>query len=216
VALRQGILGSVFLNVPYDDKFEALFIAYIAGLTRLGFGIYVTFAEPGPHRLSTIIGLIEKADFSIHDLSRIERSKGIPRFNMPLELGMSLYRAHLTLRRKRRHLVYLFESTPHRVQQSTSDTNGMDPQIHGNTPEGVMRGLRNLFSQTGSGATVRQMMVSYESVNKKLPRLRQKAGGGSLYEKALFEDVVLAATTQHERAMAVAARRRRKPPMAPA
>jgi hypothetical protein len=48
VALRQGILGSVFLNVPYDDKFEALFIAYIAGLTRLGFGIYVTFAEPGP------------------------------------------------------------------------------------------------------------------------------------------------------------------------
>jgi hypothetical protein len=156
--------------------------------------------------------LIEKADFSIHDLSRIESSNGIPRFNMPLELGLSLYRAHLTLRRKRRHLVYLFESTPHRVQQSTSDTNGMDPQIHGNTPEGVMRGLRNLFSQTGSGATVRQMMASYESVNRKLPRLRQKAGGGSLFEKALFEDVVLAATTQHERAMAVAARRRRKPP----
>ncbi len=212
MALRPGILGSVFLNVPYDEKFEALFLAYIVGLTRPGFGIYVAFAEPGPHRLATIMELIEKADFSIHDLSRVERSRGTPRFNMPLELGISLYRAHLTVGRKRPHLVYLFESTPYRVQRSASDTNGMDPQIHENTPEGIMRGLRNLLSQAGNGATVRQMMVSYKTVNEKISRLRHKAGGGSLFEKALFEDVVLAATAQHERAMAEAGRRRRRPP----
>jgi hypothetical protein len=204
---RQNFFPSVFLNVPYDEKFESLFVAYIVGLTRLGSRIHVTFAEPGPHRLSTIIGLIEKADFSIHDLSRIETSNGIPRFNMPLELGLSLYRAHLSLKRRRPHRVFLFESTPNRVQQSTSDTNGMDAQIHGNVPDGVMRGLRNLFNKTGGGATVRQMMASYATVLRKLPRLRQKAGGGSVFEKALFEDVVLAATAQYERAIARSGRR---------
>jgi hypothetical protein len=188
--------------VPYDEPFEDLFLAYVVGLARLGFGIHVTFAASGRHRLSTIIGLIEKSDFSIHDLSRIESTGGIPRFNMPLELGLSLYRSHTTSRRKQQHLVYLFESKPFRAQQSTSDVNGMDPQIHGNTVEGVMRGLRNLFSQPGKRITVRQMMASYDIVRRKLPILRKKAGGGSLFEKALFEDIVLAVSMQYGHAPA--------------
>ena len=52
--------------------------------------INVTLAVPNQGRLDAIIGLIEASDLSIHDLSRVELSRGIPRFNMPLELGQYL------------------------------------------------------------------------------------------------------------------------------
>jgi hypothetical protein len=83
-------IQSVFLNIPYDDQFEKLYLAYIVGLTQLGLKVNATLAVPNQGRLDRIIKLIEESDVSIHDLSRIEPSFGIPRFNMPLELGLAL------------------------------------------------------------------------------------------------------------------------------
>lgn len=139
-------IQSVFLNIPYDSEFEDLYLAYIVGLTQLGLKVRATLAVPNQGRLETIIRLIEQSDASVHDLSRIELSSGIPRFNMPLELGLALYRWHAT---KGRHKVFVFERTAYRAQRSTSDINGLDPQIHNGSPKGVMTGLRNIFHQPG-------------------------------------------------------------------
>jgi hypothetical protein len=89
---RVKRIESVFLNIPYDKQFEDLYLAYIVGLTQLGLRVNATLAVPNQGRLEAIIQLIERSDFSIHDLSRIELSEGIPRFNMPVELGLALYR----------------------------------------------------------------------------------------------------------------------------
>jgi hypothetical protein len=88
---RSSRIESVFLNIPYDDAFENLYLAYIVELTQLGLRINATLAIPNQGRLKTIMDLIEQSNFSIHDLSRIELSSGIPRFNMPVELGLALY-----------------------------------------------------------------------------------------------------------------------------
>jgi len=160
---RRRPIESVFLNIPYDCGFEDLYLAYIVGLTQLGLRVNATVAVPNQGRLETIIELIEESDFSIHDLSRIELSKGIPRFNMPVELGLALYRSHLT---KGRHRAYVFESKPYRAQRSTSDINGIDPQIHNGTAKGVMAGLRNIFKQPGDVTTVPEMLSSYRAVKK--------------------------------------------------
>jgi hypothetical protein len=88
---RRRRIESVFLNIPYDQSFEKLYLAYLVGLTQLGLRVNASLAVPNQGRLETIIGLIEQSDFSIHDLSRIQLSKGIPRFNMPVELGLALY-----------------------------------------------------------------------------------------------------------------------------
>ncbi|MGB6728734.1 MAG: hypothetical protein WBE74_22775, partial [Terracidiphilus sp.] len=93
---RQKRIPSVFLNIPYDSQFEDLYLAYVVGLTQLGLKINLTLALPNQGRLDRIVGLIEKSAVSIHDLSRIELSSGIPRFNMPLELGLALYRSRTT------------------------------------------------------------------------------------------------------------------------
>ena len=115
--------------------------------------------------------LIEQSNFSIHDLSRIELSSGIPRFNMPVELGLALYRSRVT---RGRHRVYIFESKPYRTQRSTSDVNGIDPQIHHGTVTGLMAGLRNIFRQPGDVTTVPEMLTSYRAVKRKLAKLKKK------------------------------------------
>jgi hypothetical protein len=193
---RRKRIESVFLNIPYDNEFEGLYIAYIVGLTQLGLRVNATLAVPNQGRLETIIGLIAKSDSSIHDLSRDKFSKGIARFNMPLELGLALYRSHMT---RGRHRVYVFESKHYRAQKSTSDINGIDPQIHHGTPKGVMVGLRNILRQPGDVTTVPEMLISYRAVKRKLPELRLNAGGKSLFEASVFHDLTVAALVESQK-----------------
>lgn len=193
---RNKRLESVFLNIPYDDAFEPLYLAYIVGLTQLGLRINAALAIPNQGRLNTIIQLIEQSDFSIHDLSRIEVSRGVPRFNMPVELGLALYRSHTT---RGRHRVFIFESRRYRAQRSTSDVNGMDPQIHNGTAKGLMTGLRNIFHQAGDVTTVPEMLASYRAVKRKLPQLRRNSGSKSLFEAAAFQDLSLAASVESQK-----------------
>jgi hypothetical protein len=192
---RRKRVQSVFLNIPYDAQFEELHLAYIVGLTQLGLKINATLALPNQDRLKRIVGLIEKSDVSIHDLSRIESPSGVPRFNMPLELGLALFRSHIT---RGRHRVFVFEKKAYRVQRSTSDVNGIDPQIHKGRPKGVMAGLRNIFYQS-DGTTVPEMLSSYRAVRRKLPELRRNAGSRSLFEAAVFKELTVAALVERER-----------------
>ena len=187
---KRKPVESVFLNIPYDDEFEDLYLAYIVGLTQLGLRINVSLAVPNQGRLDAIIGLIEASDFSVHDLSRVESSRGIPRFNMPLELGLALLHSK---RSKKPHGVYIFDKKAYQAQRSTSDVNGIDPQIHKGRPKALMVGLRNVFRQAGDVTTVPEMLASYKALKQKLPAIRRSAGGGSLFGAAVFRDIVLAA-----------------------
>jgi hypothetical protein len=193
---RKRRIESGFVNIPYDSGFEDLYLAYIVGLTQLGLKPSLTLAVPNQGRLDTIIDLIEKSAYSIHDLSRIELSKRVPRFNMPLELGLALYRAYVT---KGRHRVHIFESKAFRAQRSTSDVNGIDPRIHGGWPTNLMARLRDIFRQPGDSTTVPEMLASYRRIKKRLPELRMNAGGNSLFETSIFEDIALTALIDFHR-----------------
>jgi hypothetical protein len=188
-------IESVFLNIPYDDDFEDLYVAYIVGLSQLGLRINVTLAVPNQGRLESIIELVRQSKFSIHDLSRIEVSQGIPRFNMPLELGIALYRSKGT---RDSHQVHIFETKKYRTQRSTSDVNGIDPHIHRGTAKGVMEALRNIFRQPGDVTTVPEMTASFRAVKRKLPELRKNAGGGSLFKASVFQDLIVAALVESQ------------------
>ncbi len=193
---RPRRIESVFLNIPYDETFEKLYLAYVVGLTQLGLRINFALAVPNQGRLNTIISLIEQSEFSIHDLSRIESPRGIPRFNMPVELGLALYRSRIA---RGKHRVFIFESRRYRAQRSTSDVNGIDPQIHGGTAKGLMAGLRNVFRQPGDVTTVPEMLASYRAVRRKLPELRRNSGGKSLFEASVFQDLTVAALVESQK-----------------
>ncbi len=62
-----------------------------------------------------------------------------------------------------------------------------------------MAGLRNIFRQPGDVTTVPEMLASYRAVKKKLPELKNNAGGKSLFEAAVFEDIKVAALVESQK-----------------
>jgi hypothetical protein len=112
VAKRKRPRTEVFLNIPYDKKFERLFLAYIAGLSAFGLVPRATLEIPdSSRRLDKILKLIRNCRYSIHDLSRVEldrKKPRTPRFNMPFELGLTV--AYQKQAKSKKENWYVFES----------------------------------------------------------------------------------------------------------
>lgn len=77
---RKKVLGKrkksrteVFLSIPYDDKFDKLFLAYIAGITAYGMVPRATLEiTDSSRRLEKILNLERRCRYSVHDLSRVQ------------------------------------------------------------------------------------------------------------------------------------------------
>jgi hypothetical protein len=181
--------NSVFLNIPYDEEFRSLYIAYIVGLYQLNLVPHIASEIPGgERRLNRIFQLIQTCRYSIHDLSRVELSvapSAAPRFNMPLELGMTITWANLN---PSLHAWFVWESEPFRLQRSASDLNGTDPYVHSGTPEGVLRELCNAF-RIGRTPPVPRMLDVYSFVNSNLNAILLRNGTRNPYDRSVFKEL---------------------------
>jgi len=187
--------NAVFVNIPYDERFRRLYLAYIVGLTQLGLEPRATLGISGSERrLDRILALIQSCRYSIHDLSRVEVDRTpprTPRFNMPFELGMAVTWASIN---PRQHSWFNFESRDRRVQKSLSDLNGTDPNIHGGAVEGVMRELCSAFVRSRTARpVVPEMMRTYRELSRKLDAIMATAGSRSVFEARVFDDLCFAA-----------------------
>src|SRR5437016_1104597 len=139
---RENDRNAVFLNIPYDEQFTQLFLAYVVGIRGYGLIPRATIEIPGgARRLDRIASLIRSCAYSIHDLSRVELDPApppTPRFNMPFELGLAVA-FHWS--RSAKHTWFVLETEKWRIQKLLSDLNGTDVYIHGGTPDGVFREL---------------------------------------------------------------------------
>lgn len=183
--------NSVFLNIPYDQKFRPLYLAYIAGLVHLGLVPRVTLGLPGgTRRLDKILAEIQGCRYSIHDLSRVGLDRkppfATPRFNMPFELGLAVAWERL---KPEKHAWFIFEAQEYRVQKSLSDLNGTDPQIHGGKVSGVMRELSNIFRRTRNRPTVPEMMKTFHAISRKSSSILEQSGTASLFEARVFQEL---------------------------
>lgn len=181
----------VFLNIPYDERFERIYLAYITALSAMGFLPRATLGIGGNRRLDRIATLIESCSYSIHDLSRVQLDRNAPRtprFNMPFELGLAVAWA----RANRRHKWLVFESVKRRLAKSMSDLDGTDAYIHEGTVRGVMREVCNAFVSPNQ-PTVPQMMRMYRDLRRGVPKILHNAGTTSLFTARTFSDLCLAA-----------------------
>ncbi len=185
---------SVFLNIPYDARFQPLYLAYIVGLTELGLTPKATLAIPGGlNRLDRIFALIQSCRYSIHDLSRIQLDRNpppTPRFNMPFELGLAIAWSKLN---STRHTWFVSESVERRAQKSLSDLNGTDLNIHDGSPKGVMRELCNAFVRRENRPRVPQMMNSYRALRRVRPTIKQNSGTDNVFTATMFEELITTA-----------------------
>jgi hypothetical protein len=183
------------VNIPYDEAFRRLYLAYIVGLTHIGLEPRATLGIPGgERRLDRILALIQSCRYSIHDLSRVQLDRTppcTPRFNMPFELGLAVTWAKLT---PRNHSWFVFETRVRRAQKSLSDLDGSDPHIHDGTVEGVMREVCNAFVRTRSARpTIPEMMRTYRGLSRNLNAITAAAGARSVFEARIFDDLCFAA-----------------------
>jgi hypothetical protein len=110
--------AEVFLNIPYDEKFDRLFRAYICGLSAFGLVPRATLEIPGgARRLDRILELIWSCAYAIHSRVELDAHKPrTPRFNMSFELGLSV--AYEKSPKKRKHEWFVCESMNFRLAKS--------------------------------------------------------------------------------------------------
>lgn len=179
---RRAQQESAFLNIPYDRRYESLYLAFIAGLSGFGLVPRATVEIPtSDRRLDRIVKLIRDCRYSFHDLSRVQLDRvrpSTPRFNMPFELGLAV---DLALSANSKHEWFVFESKAHRLQKSLSDLNGTDPHIHDGTAHGVLRGLMNAMTRKIHRPGLAELDGIYRDLREAAHDIRLE-GGVSLFE----------------------------------
>jgi hypothetical protein len=199
--MAQVSLGSVFINIPYDGRYQDLYLAFIAGLTAFGLDPRATLEIPGgTRRLDRIFELITSCQYSFHDLSRVQvdRKRPLtPRFNMPFELGLVLGWLKSGGRRSN-HTWFVFESIGKRLSKSLSDLDGTDVYVHDERPKGVFRELGNALVRNTDQPTVQHMSAIYRKIKKASPLIVRNAGAKSLFEARVFKQLVVLARTYVE------------------
>jgi hypothetical protein len=178
------------LNVPYDQRYEPLFLAFIAGLCGFGLRPRATLEIPGPtRRLDRILELISACGYSFHDLSRVQRSGGAPRFNMPFEIGLAVATARW---RPANHQWILFEAKPFRVQRTLSDLSGTDAYIHGDASTRLLVGLTDALVRVTKQPTLPELRQIHRFLQDRSSGIRREYG--TLFGARAFRDLVVVAT----------------------
>jgi hypothetical protein len=192
--------ADVFLNIPYDEKFEKLYLAYIAGVSAFGLIPRATLElRASIRRLDRILALMKACPFALHDLSRVELDRTppcTPRFNMPFELGLSVAWDKFG---SRPHAWFVFEAKEFRLAKSLSDISGTDIYVHNGRIDGVFRELCNAFVRRDQQPSVQQMWRIYRDLRKSLPKILRTAGARSAFEARVFRDVCVLASASARR-----------------
>jgi hypothetical protein len=82
----------VFVNCPFDRQYQSIFEAVILTIHACGFysRCALEAGDSDQVRLDKIIRMIGECELGIHDLSQVDTDGQLPRFSMPLELGLFL------------------------------------------------------------------------------------------------------------------------------
>ena len=96
-------------------------------------------------RIQKIYSLVGNCQFSIHDLSRtqLDETSRLPRFNMPLELGIVLGAKFLGTEKQMQKTVLILDKEPYQYQKYLSDIAGQDISFHLDDPQLLTTEIRN-------------------------------------------------------------------------
>lgn len=161
-----------FINLPFHEKYETTLLALISGLTAFGLVPQLVTLEPrSEHRLQKLIRMIRRSTCSFHDLSYVLRDgqRGVPRFNIPFELGLAVGLAG-------KPTWFVLERRRYRLLESLSDLNGVDPLIYHGTVRGIHQALLKVFDRKGSKVSIDLLMLAYHQLRQYYPGLRQQYG----------------------------------------
>ena len=138
---------NVFINCPFDDEYLPMLRAASFAIVFCGFRprCALEVVDAGELRMTKILRLIQDCRLGMHDISRtaLDETNQLPRFNMPLELGIFIGASHFGsgLQRKKKTLVVDVERF--RYQKFISDIAGQDIKAHHNDPARFVAVIRD-------------------------------------------------------------------------
>jgi len=168
---------NVFINCPFDEQYAPIFEAIVFAVNAAGFRSRCARErlDSSEIRLHKIVDLIRISRYSIHDLSRtqLDDSTALPRFNMPLELGIDIGCKSFSRTHGRKSLL-IFDSEQYRFHKYLSDIGGQDIHRHNNQPRAAVTHVRDwLRSESGhttmpGGAAIYDRYVEFRA---ELPKI---------------------------------------------
>lgn len=137
----------VFINCPFDSDYARIFQALIFTIFACGFRPRSAreLDDGGQTRIEKLYAIIQQCRFGIHDISRTELDvlNRLPRFNMPLELGIFLGAKKYGGRRQQGKRVLILDTEQYRYQKFISDLAGMDIHAHNGDQARAIRETRD-------------------------------------------------------------------------
>jgi hypothetical protein len=175
---RTLYADSVFINCPFDDEYLPIFRAIVFTVAACGFVPRCTLEhdDASQVRIEKIYRLIQQSAFGIHDVSRTEldADNQLPRFNMPLELGVFLGAKKFGSGKHALKRCLVLDREPYQFQKFISDIAGQDIKAHGNRPPGAIRAVRD-WLRNASGANAlpsgSHLAADYDRFTEDLPEL---------------------------------------------
>lgn len=145
----------VFLNCPFDAAYQPLFHALVFAIADCGFvpRCALEAEDSGEERIRKIKRIIRECRYGIHDISRVQLDavNCLPRFNMPLELGLFLGAQEYGSGVQRRKRSLVLDSEPYRYQAFCSDIAGQDIRAHRDDPATAVAAVRAMLSTALDG-----------------------------------------------------------------
>ncbi len=116
---------SVFINCPFDVDYKPIFNAIFFVIYDAGFvaRCALEVSNAAQNRFNNILQIISECKYGIHDISRTELDSvnALPRFNMPLELGIYLGCKWFGNKTQRTESCLILDREPYRYQKFISD-----------------------------------------------------------------------------------------------
>jgi len=145
--IKSDFERNVFINCPFDDPYGPLFKAIVFAVQDVGFRprCALEASDAGKFRLNRIMDIVSECKYSIHDLSRtsLDRTTRLPRFNMPLELGIDLGCRRFGSSIHNEKISLVLDREEHRYEKFISDIKGQDIFAHGGKVSKVIDVVRN-------------------------------------------------------------------------
>lgn len=173
-----SLARDVFINCPFDSAYQVMFRAIVFAITRSGFRARCALEvdDASQNRWSSISEIVDQCRYGVHDISRTEPDGDppLPRFNMPLELGMFLGAKRFGDEVQKRKRCLVMDTERYRYQRFMSDLAGQDIHAHGNDPTACIEAVATWLRVQSRSKTVpggRAMAREFERFEAQLPGL---------------------------------------------
>jgi hypothetical protein len=148
----------VFINVPFDRRYKKLLDALVFAVHDCGFVARGAREadDSSQFRLAKLYDIIGECRYGIHDLSRVtlDSVNRLPRFNMPLELGIFLGAKRFGGPKHSRKSCLVLEREPYPYHIFCSDIGGQDIRAHYNDVSAAVRAVREWLRATSKRRTL--------------------------------------------------------------